>query len=155
MKQIEVSDLKLLEILTRVPFFKNFSANERNAFFASSLKFFLCKQGKAIINRGDKETNFYIILSGEAGVIANQAQGEVAVLKAGYFIGEGAFINNRPRSASVVAKSDVMLICLNQDSLMRFPASIREKIKDQIIEGLAMRLSDMNQKYLNVDNLAR
>ena len=152
MKQIAVSDLKLLEILSRIPFFKKFSTNERAAFFANSLKFYLCKQNKFIINSGDKETNFYILLSGEAGVRVAESHNDIAILKAGYFIGEGAFINSRPRSASIVAKTDVMLVCLDQESLMRFPASVREKIKDQIIEGMALRLADMNIKYLNVDN---
>ncbi len=152
MKQIAVSDLKLKEILTRIPFFSLFSANERAAFFAQSLKFYLCKKDKYIINSGDKETNFYIILSGQASVRVKQDQQEVAILSAGYFIGEGAFVNSRPRSASIIAKTDVMLICLDQESLMRFPASIREKIKDQIIEGMALRLADMNLKYINVDN---
>ena len=152
MKKIEISDLKLLEILNRIPFFKGFTVNERKAFFTNSLNFLLCHKNKFIINTGDKETNFYIILSGEASVWINQNKHEVVTLKPGYFIGEGAFINNRPRSASVMAKTDTMLVCLDQESLRRFPASVREKIKDQIIEGMALRLTDMNQRYLNVDN---
>lgn len=152
MKQVEIGELKAMEILTRIPFFRQFSANEKAAFFTQSVKFFLCKKNKLIINRGDHETNFYIILSGEANVLVEAEYRTVATLKSGYFIGEGAFINNKPRTATIVAQTDVMLLCLDQDSLMRFPASIREKIKDQIIEGLALRLSDMNTKYLNVDN---
>ncbi len=126
--------------------------NERKAFFAGSLSFMQCRKESYIIQAGDKETNFYIILSGEAAVEINQNKDQVARLKAGYFIGEGAFIMNRPRSASIVAKTDMMLICLNQESLRRFPASIREKIKDLIIEGMALRLTDMNNKLINVDN---
>ena len=38
---------------------------------------------------------------------------------------------------------------LDQNALRRFPAIIREEIKDQIIAGMAMRLSDMNERFLN------
>lgn len=149
MKKIAISDLKLLEILNRVPFFKDFSSNERNSFFAQSLTFMQCRANRTIIKQGDKETNFYIILSGHASVYLNNAKQEVAYLSPGYFIGEGAFVNNVPRSATVIAQSDVLLICLDQPTLHRLPASIREKIKDQIIEGLAQRLSDMNHRFLH------
>jgi len=148
MKTIQISDLKLLELLTRIPFFKRFTVNERKAFFASSLSFLLCKSDRFIIRHGEKETNFYIILSGTASVLINHDKDEVATLKAGYFIGEGAFVINRPRTASVIARTDVMLVSLDQQSLRRFPASIREAIKDQIIEGMALRLTDMNNKFI-------
>lgn len=149
MKKIDISDLKLLEILNRIPFFKEFTVSERKAFFTSSLSFMQCNENRLIIKKGDKETNFYIILSGHASVSLNVNLEEVALLEAGYFIGEGAFVMNRPRSATVIAKSDVLLLRLDQKSLLRFPASIREKIKDQIIEGMAMRLSDMNHRVLH------
>jgi CRP-like cAMP-binding protein len=148
LKKIDVSDLKVLEILNRVPFFKDFTVSERKAFFASSLTFMQCRANRTIIKKGDKETNFYIILSGHATVSVNNLE-TVALLEPGYFIGEGAFVINRPRSATVLAESDVLLLCLNQKALRRFPASIREKIKDQIIEGMAMRLSDMNHRFLH------
>lgn len=152
MKNIEVNDLKLLEILNRIPFFKKFSPSERSSFLASAIQFLKCPAGRHIIRKGEHETNFYIILAGEASVVVNKDLPPVGRLKPGYFIGEGAFINNNPRSASVIADTAMVLIRLNQDSLLRFPSSIREKIKDQIIEGMANRISDMNTKFLNVNN---
>ena len=149
MKKIDVSELKLLEILNRIPFFRSFSVSERETFFASSLAFLKCEAERNIIKQGDKETNFYIILSGNARVILKNNKDEVALLGPGYFIGEGAFVNNKPRTATVIAKTDVLLVRLDQSSLRRFPVSIREKIKDQIIEGMAMRLSDMNDRFLH------
>lgn len=152
MKPIEVNDLKLLEILNRVPFFKKFSPSERASFLASAIQFLKCPAGRYIIRKGERETSFYIILAGEASVVAQKDLPPVGVLKPGYFIGEGAFINNNPRSASVVAETPMVLIRLDQESLLRFPSSIREKIKDQIIEGMANRIADMNAKYLSVDS---
>lgn len=151
MKKVDVSDLKLLEILNRVPFFKSFTVSERRSFFSQSISFLKCRAERPIIKKGDKETNFYIILSGQADVFIKESEPAVAKLGPGYFIGEGAFIINRPRTATIIASTDVLLVSLDQASLRRFPASVREKIKDQIIEGMAMRLTDMNDKILNTN----
>lgn len=148
MKQIQISDFKLAEILNRVPFFKKFSIAERKAFFASNMTFVRCRGGDYILTQGDKETDFYIVLSGKGCVLVNNGQDKVAEVKAGYFLGEGAFINSQPHSASVKAEVETYLLKLDQRALMRFPASIREKVKDQIISGMAMRLGDMNERSL-------
>lgn len=148
MKQVNISDLKLLEILNRVPFFNKFTVDERKTFLASSLSFLCCRAGENIIKEGDSQTDFFIMLSGTASVLVNFAQDEVAVVKAGYFFGEWAFIMNKPHSATIKAQSEVFVLRLNQITLRRFPASVREKIKDQIINGMAMRLSDMNDKFI-------
>lgn len=148
MKPIKISDLKLLELLNRIPFFKHFSTNERTAFFASSLTFLQCRKGEDIIREGTNLTDFFILLSGSATVFINHGKDPVAKVSAGYFIGEGAFVMNRPRTATVRTDTETFVIKLDQAALKRFPASIREKLKDQIINGMAMRLTDMNTRSL-------
>jgi CRP-like cAMP-binding protein len=150
MKQIKISDLKLLEFVNRVPFFKDFTVNERKAFFTASLAFLQCAKGENIISEGENQTDFFIMLSGSATVLANNGKDAVATIKAGYFIGEGAFIGSRPHSATIQTDSEAFVVKMDQKTLMRFPASIREKINDQIIKGMAVRLSDMNMRYLDM-----
>ena len=148
MKRIKISDFKLLQLLNRVPFFKLFSPNERAAFFAHSMNFLQCSEGEEIIKEGCEKNDFFIILAGSATVYINDGQDAVAKVEAGYFIGEGAFIASRPRTASVVADIETFVIRMDQTDLMRFPASVREKLKDQIINGMAMRIADMNSKSI-------
>jgi CRP-like cAMP-binding protein len=148
LKPIKVSDLKLTEILNRIPFFKKFSVTERKAFFTRNLDFLRCREGEVIIKEGDKQDGFYIILSGRGGVYLNHGKDRVAEVIGGYFIGEGAFINNQPHSATVIADIETYVLRLDRETLVRFPASIREMVKDQIIYGMAMRLRDMNVRSL-------
>ena len=151
MKTIAISDLKLLEILNRIPFFKQFTVSERKAFFAASLSFLQCRDGENIISEGDENPLFYILLSGIAHVYVNFSQDRVATLKAGYFIGESAFVMNRPHSATVKADGECYVVRMDQQTLRRLPASVREKLKDQIINGMALRLSDMNMRSVERD----
>lgn len=144
MRKVPVNELKLIEFLNRVPFFNQFSVTERKVFFASNMDFLSCRPGELIIKQDDKDNDFYIVLSGRAGVYVNQGNDKVAEVRGGYFLGEGAFINNRPHSATIRCEVETYLLRLDQKTLLRFPASIREKLKDQIIEGMAMRLADMN-----------
>lgn len=148
MKHIQVSDLKLTEILNRIPFFTKFSVEERKAFFTRNLEFLRCRPGELIIKEGEAQNGFFIVLSGRASVYLNNGLDKVAEVQGGYFIGEGAFINNSPHSASIKADIETYVLRLDRESLNRFPASIREKVKDQIIAGMAMRLRDMNIRWL-------
>jgi CRP/FNR family cyclic AMP-dependent transcriptional regulator len=148
LKRIPIIDLKLLEILNRIPFFNKFTVNEREVFLAGSLTFLHCRANENIIKEGDSSTDFYIMLVGSADVLVNFSQDKVAEVKAGYFLGEGAFIMNRPHSATIKATSEVFVLRLDQSTLRRFPASVREKVKDQIIDGMAVRLADMNEKQI-------
>jgi CRP/FNR family cyclic AMP-dependent transcriptional regulator len=149
MKQIKISDLKLLEVLNRVPFFQQFTVNERKVFFASNLTFLQCLQDEDIIKQGEDPSGFYFILSGSATVSINFKRDDVATVKAGYFIGEGAFVMNRPHTATVTSNGETFVVRMNHDILRSFPVSVREKLKDQIINGMAMRLSDMNRQLLD------
>lgn len=145
MKQLAIGELKTLEIINRIPFFKDFNVSERKSFISQNIVFLQCWAKQNLIHQGDKETSFYIILSGEAKVVVNK--NVVTKIGPGYFIGEGAFINSHPRTATVTAITDMLVLKLDQPALHQFPAVIREKIKDQIIAGMAMRLHDMNNKH--------
>ncbi len=148
MKRIKINDLKLIEILNRIPFFRKFSVEERKVFFARNLDFIHCRAGESIIREGEVQNGFFIILSGRASVLVGENKQKVAEVQGGYFIGEGAFINNQPHGATVKADVETYLLKLDKDTLNRFPASIREKLKDQIISGMALRLRDMNIRSL-------
>lgn len=61
--------------------------------------------GTLLIDQGDAGVECFVILAGTAGVyVANE---HVATLNAGSMVGEMALVDHRPRSASVVAETDV------------------------------------------------
>lgn len=74
--------------------------------------------GDFILKQGDPPANFYVIESGEVEVVRatdEKPDGEViAVLGAGSFFGEQALLNNRPRSATVRARTTVEVIVMGR-----------------------------------------
>lgn len=77
------------------------------------------RAGDFILKQGDPPANFYMIESGEVEVVRatqEDPNGEViAVLGAGSFFGEQALINNRPRSASVRARTAVQAVVMGRN----------------------------------------
>lgn len=145
----KIPHIKLLEIIARVSFFKPFSLQQRELLLLRS-KVYKCKAQHHIQSERDENTNFYIVLSGEVAVMRKDSEGEVGRIQAGEFIGEGSFIQKRPKSAAAKALTDCIVLCLDQDSLSGLPNVIKDKVKDAIIEGMAKRISyltDEIQKY--------
>ncbi|KYK67139.1 cyclic nucleotide-binding domain protein, partial [Toxoplasma gondii TgCatPRC2] len=67
------------------------------------------QEREVIIHEGTPAEHFFIIFSGDVSVqkIVDGAPVEIVVLHAGEYLGEIAFLNEQPRTASCVAKSDV------------------------------------------------
>jgi CRP-like cAMP-binding protein len=63
--------------------------------------------GKRLLRRGEFGDSFFLIETGEVSVIGRS--GPIASLGAGDFFGEIALMTQRPRTASIVATTDVRL----------------------------------------------
>lgn len=74
--------------------------------------------GDYIFKQGDPAANFYVIESGEVEIVRTSPEhpeGElIAVLGPGNFFGEQALLNNRPRSASIRARSTVEVVVMGR-----------------------------------------
>jgi NADH dehydrogenase len=75
--------------------------------------------GDYIIKQGESPANFYVIEQGEVEVCRSSPEhpdGEIlALLNAGSFFGEQALIDNRPRSASVRARTTVEVVVMGRN----------------------------------------
>ncbi|MFT4929183.1 MAG: CRP/FNR family cyclic AMP-dependent transcriptional regulator [Phenylobacterium sp.] len=141
-----INKLKLLEILSRVSLFKSLTSGERSAVLDSGVKFQSIAPDNNFIVEGSQGPSFFIILSGEATV--KQGGHNVAVLKSGQFIGEMGFICNEPRTATVVALTDMLVLKIDRNSFRQLPIKIREEIKDKVILGLVARVSRQNKQII-------
>ena len=70
------------------------------------------KAGKTVFKEGTVGDMMYVVLDGELEVSAGGKLVEVA--KPGDVIGEMALIDTKPRSATVVAKTDCRLVPINE-----------------------------------------
>lgn len=94
-------------LLSNVEFFQGFSDDELRRVVELGREVDL-PAGAVLVDQGDPGTSCYVILSGVAGVYV---RGEyVASSGPGSMVGEIALIDHRPRTATVVADSDLDLL---------------------------------------------
>jgi pilus assembly protein CpaE len=109
---------KIIEFLKNISFFSSLS--EEN--FKNFSEHFVIKnfpKGEIIVKEGEPADLFYIITSGKVKVIKGEDK-VVASLKEGEFFGEMALITDEPRSATVIAETDVETIALSKTDFDKF-----------------------------------
>ncbi len=134
-----IPQLKLLEIVARINFFKQMSVRERELLLSSSTCY-KCYKDKYVQTEEDLNHNFYIVLSGKVAITKKSCDKVVGYIAVGEFIGESSFINKHRKSASAKAVEDSIILCIDQDALRDLPAKLKDKCKDAIIEGMASRI---------------
>lgn len=98
------------------------------------------KQDQYIIQEGDEDHSFYILLSG----IVNVEKNELSIdhLQAGDCFGEMGYLTKTKRTASVRANSDVSLIQVNATTLDRANESTQLRFLKVFVKTLVARLTD-------------
>lgn len=112
----EFSEETVAEMLRRVDLFKVLREEER----ASLRKEMVPKRfakGEPIIEQGEPGKTFYLVGSGSLSVRANGV--EVSRLTRGNYFGEMSLLTGEPRSATVVALTDVVLLELDRPVFAR------------------------------------
>lgn len=112
------------------------------------------KAGEMIFHEGDTCQQVYIILSGEADIIKNDAYGNgsvIATAQQGSVFGEmGLFLDLR-RSGSVMAKTPLTLMALKNDdfigALQRFP-----DLSLRLFKSLSLKLDSANTRFSVLNN---
>ena len=150
MKKIgKVSKLKVLEFLNRVSLFKSLEPGERELISRIPNLIVLIESETVFIKKDQFDSDFYIVLNGEADITVNGQH--VTTASSGDFIGEVGFICNEARSATVSAKTDVIAMRITRDLFDRLPLGVRESIKQKIINGLVERISNQNNRIINLE----
>ncbi|HET7095742.1 MAG TPA: cyclic nucleotide-binding domain-containing protein [Casimicrobiaceae bacterium] len=135
---------KEAEMLRRVPFFGGLDAAKLKllAFTSRPLKF---APGEYLIKKGDASDSAYVILEGEAEVMGETGEGEfvVAVLRSNELIGEMGVIRNRPRGATVRAKTPVRALRIASDVFLGLISENPECALD-VMRQLSARIDASN-----------
>jgi CRP-like cAMP-binding protein len=108
--------------LLEVPILQSLTSHERSK-VADSLEPLYFSAGEIIIREGDGNANsFYIVEEGECTAFKKNKNGDddkvAEITKGGYF-GELALLTDKPRAASVVAKTAVKCVILDRASFVR------------------------------------
>jgi len=79
------------------------------------------ESGEKIFQEGEPSNSAYVIVSGEVEIIRARKDHEpttIAVLGKGEYVGEMGAIDDRPRSATAVAKGPVVCMSVTQEEFM-------------------------------------
>lgn len=110
---------------------------------ASILKEISYKKDDIIVQKDEIGTCMYIIYSGS--VLIHDGTSKLAELKDGNFFGELALLDTEPRSASVTALEDSLLLRIDQEAFYEIMADRSEVIRE-IMKILCQRLRNQNEE---------
>lgn len=142
-----------LNQLATFPLFKNAPTSFHKQ-VAANLRLIHYRPQEFIIKKGDLSRSMYWILKGTVSVTSTDGEEVYAELNQGEFFGEIGILYNRPRTATVIAKTRILLGVLTAESLNRvlknFPL-IERRIRDEAQERLAMQ-DKKNKEPLSIQS---
>jgi CRP/FNR family cyclic AMP-dependent transcriptional regulator len=122
-------------LLSEVPFFEGFTDDDLRRVVELSDEV-RATEGTVLVDQGDPGAHCYVVVEGTANVYV---RGEyVASVDAGSTIGEMALVDHRPRSATVVAATDMRLL--------RFEAKAFRKLLDEMPKASERVLTLLNAR---------
>ncbi|RDW61084.1 cAMP-dependent protein kinase regulatory subunit [Coleophoma cylindrospora] len=104
--------------LEEVPLLSTLDPYERSK-IADALEAQKFPPGTTIIKEGDAGDAFYLLESGEAEAFKSGVDNPVKFYKKGDYFGELALLNDAPRAASIVSKTEVKVATLRKDGFQR------------------------------------
>ncbi|OJJ39127.1 hypothetical protein ASPWEDRAFT_49182 [Aspergillus wentii DTO 134E9] len=111
--------------LEEVPLLSSLKPYER-AKIADALDTIKHPAGAKIITEGDPGDAFYLLESGEAEAFKEDVEGPVKFYKRGDYFGELALLDDKPRAASIITKTDVKVARLGRDGFKRLLGPVED-----------------------------
>jgi CRP-like cAMP-binding protein len=141
-----------IKTLRRVEIFSKLRDEELQA-LAERLKYSPFAKGNIIAKQGSVSHWLYIVINGDAEVYLELPQGGkriVSVLGKGSFFGEMGMMTGAPRTASVVAKTDVECYRLDKE-VFEDVLRARPSIADEMSHILVARRAELDAVLLTLD----
>ncbi len=126
------------ELLARVPLFAGLSKRDLGEISGLTTRLEL-SEGRELTRQGGRGYEFVIVLEGTADVLIDGKV--VATCGAGDFFGEIALLEDRPRTATVIAKTDVTVEVIGRREFSTLLES-RPEIGEQLRAASARRLAE-------------
>jgi CRP/FNR family cyclic AMP-dependent transcriptional regulator len=141
-----VSLAEEVELLRKIPMFANVETSKLKllAFTSERVAF---HAGDVLFSQNEMGSSAFIIISGEADVTVDTPAGPLVVAHVGRndFIGEIAILCDVPRTASVVARTDMTALCISKDLFFRLVTEFPQ-MAVEIMRVLAQRLENTTRQ---------
>ncbi|MGD8776782.1 MAG: cyclic nucleotide-binding domain-containing protein [Syntrophobacterales bacterium] len=147
---------RLRDAIAAIPFFSGVAETERKR-LADTAAIHVLNDGEIIIREGDPGRSIFIVLDGQVRIYTRDFHGkelELAVLGEGQFFGEMSFLSGKPRSSSVAAIDNCLLIELSFTN-MREVVRQHPSVKNILLEYYNDRLKDSQEKRAKVGMVER
>ena len=131
-----------IKLLKQVDLFRFFKASALRKLCENCTESTL-KAGDILIQEGSLDNTMYLILSGKLGVYKGIKK--IAVLGPGKILGEMSLIESKPRSATIKALSDALLMEIDENHFDRYIAS-----KSQALVAMLKTLSSRIRSDLDL-----
>jgi CRP-like cAMP-binding protein len=142
-----------IKTLRRVELFSQLNEAELKG-LAERLRYSPFARGNIITKQGDERSHWlYIIINGEAEVYVDLPNGKrrtVRTLGHGNFFGEMGLMTGAPRSASVIAKTDVECYRIDKDVVEEL-LHARPSIAEEISHILVTRRAELDVALQNLE----
>ena len=142
-----------IKTLRKVELFSQLSDDELKG-LAERLRYSPFAKGNVITRQGDVKSYWlYVIINGEAEVYVDLPNGKrrlVRTLERGNFFGEMGLLTGAPRSASVIAKTDVECYRIDKDVVEEM-LHARPSIAEEISHILVTRRAELDTAMQNLD----
>ncbi|RKU45729.1 protein kinase A regulatory subunit [Coniochaeta pulveracea] len=129
--------------LGEVPLLSSLTAWERSK-IADALETLKFPAGTIIITEGEPGDSFYLLEEGEAHAFKSGNSNPVMEYKKGDFFGELALLNDAPRAASVIAKTDVKVATLDKLAFQRLLGPVEGIMRRTRYDGVASGVEDVD-----------
>ncbi|KAB5572691.1 cyclic nucleotide-binding-like protein [Coniochaeta sp. 2T2.1] len=129
--------------LSEVPLLSSLTAWERSK-IADALETQKFPAGTTIIHEGEPGNSFYLLEEGEAEAYKSGNEAPVMKYKKGDFFGELALLNDAPRAASVVARTDVKVATLDKPAFQRLLGPVEGIMRRTRYEGVKSGVEDVD-----------
>jgi len=139
----KIGDREKRKMLSTLDFFKGFREEEIDEVHRVS-QWLSYRPGETIVQEGERENAFYVLALGSVDIKTDDIV--IDTLKVGECFGEMGMINNEERSASVIAKSFILLMKLNGSSLEQVTDACQLRFYKRFSQTLAERLSASNER---------
>lgn len=103
-------------------------------------------------NEGDPGYEMFILLKGKVGVYLSSIDGslfKVAELGPGDFVGEMSLLESMPRSATIMALEETVVIVLNQSNFAEV-ISQEPELAYRIMKGMSSRVRQLNDELVYI-----
>jgi small-conductance mechanosensitive channel/CRP-like cAMP-binding protein len=95
--------------------------------------------GEAIVRQGQTGASMYVVCSGSVAVVLEPDGREVATIQAGGYFGEMSLLTGEPRSATVVARGEVVVLEVDAELFRRLGVHSPNAIEQVGLSAMARR----------------